>query len=234
VTERRLTLESGHGLERTIFFSDAVIAIAMTLLALDLKVPTVREGKSVYEDFTEKLSHEYLAFLISFAVIGMFWYRHHRLFQHIARLTTRMIILNLVALFAVVLMPFATRLTTDMGDGPAASWGTVFYAGLMCAWAAVYLLMAWEAQRSGLWADTLPPAAIGNMVAGWTSAVIPFVLSMPVAFADPGLAKLIWILVAPSSYLTGSIRKWNKRRAEVHAAAKLQHMEDTDSERAAV
>lgn len=131
MTESRPTLESGHGLERTIFFSDAVIAIAMTLLALELKVPAAAEGKTVFEDFSEKMGHEYLAFLISFAVIAMFWYRHHRLFQHVARLTVRMIILNLTALFAVVLMPFATKLTTDLGDGLAASWGTVFYAGLM-------------------------------------------------------------------------------------------------------
>src|SRR5262249_30425128 len=76
VTERRTAPEAGHGLERTIFFSDAVIAIAMTLLALELQVPAAHDGVSLAEDFADKMGHQYTAFLISFAVIAMLWFNH--------------------------------------------------------------------------------------------------------------------------------------------------------------
>jgi uncharacterized membrane protein len=230
VTEHRPAPDSGHGLERVLFFSDAVIAIALTLLALDLKVPAAGAGKSVYEDFLDKLGHEYLAFLISFGVIAMFWYRHHRLFQYIARLTTRVVVLNLLALLVVVLMPFATRLTTDLGEGLPAAWGTVAYAGLMCVWAAVFLLMAREAQREGLWVPTLAPPSVRSMTASWLAALIPFVLSMPAAFIAPGPAKLLWILAAPLTRIAGQLNKRRLRRAE----AGLQHKHDNESESATV
>jgi uncharacterized membrane protein len=211
VTEHRpVAPESGHGLERTIFFSDAVIAIAMTLLALELHVPAAHDGKTVAEDFGDKMGHEYAAFLISFAVIAMFWFNHHRFFQNIARLTHRMILLNLASLFAVVLMPFATKMTTELGDG---SWGTAFYASVMCLWGALYLLMVWEAQSKELWAEHIPPTALGNMVAGTLAGFAPFFLSIPVAFVDAGIAKYMWILVAPVSIITGQLRERAHRRA---------------------
>ena len=229
VTEHRASAESGHGLERVIFFSDAVIAIALTLLALDLKVPAATGDTSVYEDFLDKLGHEYLAFLISFGVIAMFWYRHHRLFQYIARLTTRIVVLNLAVLLVVVLMPFATRLTTDMGNGIPSAWGTVTYASLMCIWAVLFLSMAREAQREDLWVSDLTPPSVSGMTAVWVAACIPFVLSMPLAFLAPGPAKLIWLLVAPLTRATGQLNKRRARRAQA-----AQHKENTESESATV
>jgi TMEM175 potassium channel family protein len=216
VTERRnITPESGHGLERTIFFSDAVIAIALTLLALELHVPAAHDGKSLAEDFGDKMGHEYAAFLISFAVISMFWFNHHRFFQNIARLTHLMIVLNLGSLFAVVLMPFATKMTTEMGDGPQ---GTAFYAGVMCLWGMLYLLMVWEAQRNHLWSEHIPPTALGNMVTGTLAGFAPFLLSIPVAFVDAGIAKYMWILVAPISVITARVRQRIQRRHDAERA----------------
>lgn len=232
MTERRTSPDAGHGLERTIFFSDAVIAIAMTLLALELRVPAAHDGVSIAADFAEKMGHEYTAFLISFAVIGMFWYNHHRFFQNIARLTGLMILLNLGSLFAVVLMPFATKMTTDLEGEVAQAWGTAFYAAVMCLWGTLYLLMVWVAQRNHLWSHTMAPTAVGNMIAGSASGFLPFLLSIPVAFADPGMAKYMWLLVAPFSIVAGQIRARVRRRAEdPEAGARPQ---DTESESATV
>src|SRR5262249_10189800 len=77
--------------ERLIFSSDAVIAIAMTLLALELPVPKGRTDAEVWRSFAEKLHGEYLTFIISFAVIGAFWVAHHQLFRkiHLVDLTLR-------------------------------------------------------------------------------------------------------------------------------------------------
>jgi uncharacterized membrane protein len=238
VTERRTAPGAGHGLERTIFFSDAVIAIAMTLLALELQVPAAHDGVSLAEDFADKMGHQYAAFLISFAVIAMLWFNHHRFFQNIARLTHRMMLLNLGSLFAVVLMPFATKMTTDLEGEAAQSWGTAFYAAVMCLWGALYALMVWEAQRAKLWSHTMPRTAIGNMIAGWAPGFTPFLLSIPVAFADPGLAKFMWILVAPFSVVAGRIRRRVQRRDEARFADAQQAAEtarqDIESESATI
>lgn len=81
-------LESGLNRERTVYFSDAVIAIAMTLLAIELPLPQGVTPVAVWHSFVSNLGEEYLAFLISFAVIGAFWYQHHRYFERVARVDT--------------------------------------------------------------------------------------------------------------------------------------------------
>jgi uncharacterized membrane protein len=100
-------------LERLILFSDAVFAIAITLLVIELKVPEL--DKENYNDAA--LSHElkhliprFIGFVISFAIIGIYWSIHHRLFGFVHKYSTRLIFLNMLFLFSIVLMPFSTGL----------------------------------------------------------------------------------------------------------------------------
>ena len=103
------------GLERLILFSDAVIAIAITLLALELPVPsgaTAGELRdSVGDDFGD-----YLAFVISFVVIATAWFQHQAVMQAASRSDSRLRLLNTAWLFTIVLVPFATKLLTNEGD----------------------------------------------------------------------------------------------------------------------
>jgi uncharacterized membrane protein len=90
---------------RVEFFSDAVFAIAITLLVLDIKVPT-RE-----QHLAAALLHQwpsYLAFLVSFANIGIMWINHHRMFTHIKRCNDVLLLLNLLLLLGVSIVPFPT------------------------------------------------------------------------------------------------------------------------------
>lgn len=97
------------GLERIQFFSDAVMAIAITLLVIDLRVPeaasVVGLGKALLE-----LWPNILGYLLSFFVIGNYWLSHHRLFHPIRRYDNRLRWLSLAFLFFVALLPFSTRL----------------------------------------------------------------------------------------------------------------------------
>ncbi|NUR72000.1 MAG: DUF1211 domain-containing protein [Hamadaea sp.] len=207
MTERpKIAPESGHGLERVIFFSDAVIAIALTLLAIELPVPSG-------EDWVHQLGEEssdYVAFLISFAVIATLWFNHHRMFQQIARLTYGMIWLNIVGLFAIVLMPFATKVLTGLGDYPA---GPIFYACVMVLWAVVWILMARTATSQRLWNDDAPTTAPGNMVFGASALLIAFGLSIPIAFLNPDWATYFWISAWPISTVGMRIRRSRLERA---------------------
>jgi uncharacterized membrane protein len=102
-------------LERMILFSDAVFAIATTLLVIEIKIPD-KEFLKEHGDLSDKtLLHElsqlvpkFTGFLISFLLIGLYWSIHHRLFGFVTNYDRRLLFLNLVFLFFVALMPFST------------------------------------------------------------------------------------------------------------------------------
>jgi uncharacterized membrane protein len=89
-------------------FSDGVFAIAITLLILDLKVPSPAAG-SLGRALVRQWP-TYLAFLISFAFIGIMWVNHHRLFNHIRRSDNTLLFTNLLLLLGVSIVPFPTSL----------------------------------------------------------------------------------------------------------------------------
>jgi uncharacterized membrane protein len=104
---------NGGGIDtgRTISFSDAVIAIAITLLALDLKVPQVPESSAAAElpSALLELWPNLFSFVLSFWIIGVYWLAHHRLFQQVNAYDRRMLLINLLFLMWIVLMPFRRR-----------------------------------------------------------------------------------------------------------------------------
>jgi uncharacterized membrane protein len=89
-------------------FSDGVFAIAITLLILDVHVPTAAQGP--LGSALRRQWPTYVAYLISFAFIGIMWVNHHRLFNHIRRSTNGLTFLNLLLLLGVSVVPFPTAL----------------------------------------------------------------------------------------------------------------------------
>ena len=89
-------------------FSDGVFAIAITLLILDVHVPSVSQGNLGAALIRQWPT--YLAYLISFAFIGIMWVNHHRLFNHIRRSDNGLMFLNLLLLLGVSVVPFPTAL----------------------------------------------------------------------------------------------------------------------------
>ena len=103
-------LKKEFQLERMIFFSDAVFAIAITLLVIEIKIPDSHENISD-KALLQSLGHllpKFLGFLISFMLIGLYWTVHHRMFGFVTNYTRRLLWLNLFFLFFIVLMPFST------------------------------------------------------------------------------------------------------------------------------
>ena len=100
-------------LERMILFSDAVFAIAITLLVIEIKIPGKEElGGSVSDQsILNALGHlipKFIGFLVSFMLIGLYWTVHHRMFGFVTSYSRKLLVLNLVFLFFVALMPFST------------------------------------------------------------------------------------------------------------------------------
>lgn len=97
-------------LERLILFSDAVFAIAITLLVIEIKIPELHENVSD-KALLQSLAHlipEFIGFIVSFMMIGLYWTVHHRMFGFVTSYSPKLLILNLVFLFFVALMPFST------------------------------------------------------------------------------------------------------------------------------
>lgn len=98
-------------LERLILFSDAVFAIAITLLVIEIKIPEIPHDQVTDGSLLQALAHlipKFIGFLISFLLIGQYWIVHHRLFGYVISFTGRLIWLNILFLLAVALMPFST------------------------------------------------------------------------------------------------------------------------------
>jgi uncharacterized membrane protein len=106
-------------LDRMVFFCDAVVAIAITLLALDLK-PSAGEHEHLSFAAIRGNGHQFLAFLLSFLYISIFWTIHHKFFSQVKEIDRKLLWYNLGWLLFIVLLPFSTTLiSAHFFDAPA-------------------------------------------------------------------------------------------------------------------
>jgi len=120
-------------LERVILFSDAVFAIIITIMVLDIKLPeTLRHAtsKQVRDAFTELLP-KFFAYMVSFFLVGNFWVRHLRIFSFLKDYDTRLIVLNLVFLFFISLFPFAVSFISGGPHVMEQTWGIFTYVSII-------------------------------------------------------------------------------------------------------
>lgn len=106
--------------ERLVLFSDAVFAIAITLLIIDIKVPELHETEVSEHSFIHvllSLLPKFLGFVLSFFVIGLYWSVHHKMFGFVINYNGKLVWLNLVFLFSIVLMPFSTQVYSEYSNG---------------------------------------------------------------------------------------------------------------------
>lgn len=196
------------GSERVVFFTDAVSAIALTLLALDLPVPGTGPGAPLTNgalwQFLSDSRSAYLPFVISFVVIGAHWRAHHRLFRAAARLDRRVISVNMFWLLMIVLTPYAARLLSYSPPG-ARNFGVRFslYAVIQVLTLLALLVMSVLLRRGGL----LRPGAAAPLSRFDQRAVlltaVMFAVSIPVSFASQW-AYLCWVAC-------GVIIRWVRR-----------------------
>jgi len=184
--------------ERLIFFSDAVVAIAITLLAFALPIPRgLPAGAKNAVVWAAIWAHraDYLAFLISFVVIGGHWRSHHRVFRYVTRLDSRIITLNMAWLLMIIVIPFATRLLSGSGG-----FGVRFslYAAIQVFTVLIFLLMSRHIRAGDLLRPGAPsPSASGDDAALLMIAAL-FAVSIPVAFVTPW-AFALWVASAPAA-----------------------------------
>jgi uncharacterized membrane protein len=200
--------------ERLIFFADAVIAIAITLLALELPLPEGTTTNRQVLDYFGANRDQFIAFAISFWVIGAYWMGHHRTFRWVNALGGRLARITMLWLMLQVLMPYATRLLTGEGAFQARF---IPYAVIQVLASLLFILMLGDLRKYKLTRDDAPPTLLSDGV--WRSSMLAlgFGLSIPLSFVGQAWAYGCWI-VTP---LAGGFayRFWRRRQAAATQSA---------------
>ncbi len=202
------------GLERIVFFSDAVMAIAITLLAIDIRVPEVSPNVAAQQlpGLLSALKPHIMTFFISFIVVGVYWISHHRYFGYIRRYDTRLILLNFVFLFFIVCMPFLASLLGQYVFLPLA---LITYTVAIAALGLSMALIWWYASHGHRLVDPdLSAELIGSINIRLFAAPIMFLIAVPFAFVSSTAVITVWWL-SPIAVLL-ALRVWSRRREGRH------------------
>lgn len=184
----REPIQSVRAIDRIAFFSDAVFAIAMTLLVLQLRLPLTTTEATLAHDLAE-LGNQYVSFVVSFLVILMFWRSHHKRFDALRAYDDRLIALNTILLMSIVFLPFPTEVLGRFGGRTA----TIFYAAGMLVAGAVSLLNTWYVFHAGLVSERVTPSERAASMWNGVAVIALFGLSIPVAIFSVGTARVMWV-----------------------------------------
>ena len=181
--------------ERVITFSDAVIAIAITLLALALPVPGGNLTNGQFLHAMRQDWPDYFAFLISFVVIGNQWAAHRRVFRYVGRMAGWVGRLNMLWLLMMVLTPFAARMLAGSG---ALGVRFAVYTLIQIIAQACLMQISRELQRGRMLRPDAPESARRPDNVPYLAVILTFLVSIPVAFGT-SWAFALWAAVPLTS-----------------------------------
>jgi uncharacterized membrane protein len=201
--------EDAPAVDRLLALTDGVVAIALTLLVLELKVPPLTDPNSASE-LARQLSHDtdkLLSYLISFYVIANFWLIHHRVFRQLTGQRESLAWWNFLFLFTISIMPFASDLLGEYAENPLAV--SIFAVNLLLASLATQATLE-IGRRKGL---TTPQTDKRAVRAGFLRALLTFAVilaSIGLAWVNTDAAKYCWLLIALVPYV---VDRWLLRPA---------------------
>lgn len=204
--------------DRMILFTDAVFAIAITLMVLSFTVPDI-PSFGTDEDFLQGMLLEmpkFFGFIISFFLVGLYWYLHHKTFGFVVNYTPQLIWLNLVFLFFVVLMPYSTSVYSEYSLSDRihlqAPYG-IYVANVCCLGIMDFTLRRYVFNvKNGV--ATIIPSKEDKMIGEKRALVIPiiFLISWIVSFATPIIGRFLLFMIPVVNKFVGK-RKMNKSKA---------------------
>lgn len=204
--------KTDHPLERLVFFSDAVFAIAITLLVIELHPPHLPRG-SADDQHLQELAHlipAFFGYAISFAVVGNFWMGHHRALSLAAHYHPRILGWNMALLSVIAFMPFATAyLSANFTQRVP----TVFYCVVMFVAAVLNLRVNWIATSPPVVAEEADPQAVLYVRVRGLSVLMGALTAIVVAMALPKYGQLGLISIPVwRPLLLARARRWSARR----------------------
>lgn len=175
-------------------FSDGVLAIAITLLVLEIKVPHLAVPGDAREALAALLAlgPKFLSYLLSFLFIAVFWVNHHRFFRLIRHVDAGLLWLNMVLLLALSFIPFPTGM---IGEYPRNAVALALFAIVLMLAGIAFNLMWRHAESRRLYHDGVAPASIARAKARGLVGPVLYALAAALAFVLPPAAWAIFIIV---------------------------------------
>ena len=174
------------GKDRLTAFSDGVIAIIITIMVLELKVPHGAEWTALIG-----VAPHFLSYVLSFVYLAIYWNNHHHLLHTVARVDGLILWANCHLLFWLSLIPAATAW---MGENFLASIPTAVYGGILLMPAIAYFLLQKAIMRKQ-GAHSVLASALGSDIKGKISPIL-YIAGITLAFVSPWFSIAIYVLVA--------------------------------------
>ncbi len=196
-------------LDRLVFFSDAIVAIAITLLAFNLKLDNETNAHITYADIIN-CWHKFLAFFLSFFNIALFWKIHHRFFSYIKSINNKLLWFNIGWLLFIVMLPFSTSLiSSHFHDKPA----MVFYCQNIF-FITIFQNIIWDyvAMQPDFLKEKIDAKTVHNNVVACNIAMINGLLATLTALFSPPIAFIILFLRFPMILLSHKVFKYEKSK----------------------
>jgi len=190
----------GEGLEfdRVSFFTDAVFAIALTLLVLEIGVPELARGRhgevsALLDGLGDKIP-KIVSFVIAFVLIGRYWLANHQFAAQLRAVDSRCMGLVILYLGCVAFLPFPTALVGEYEENPIA---VVAFAIALGAVSGMETVLFAYARHHALLRRELPDDVYRWGLLASAVPVIVFTVTVPLAFVDTTLTLVSWIVLSP-------------------------------------
>jgi uncharacterized membrane protein len=219
--EFRGTLENQRDTGRLEAFSDGVFAVAITLLVLNIQVLPMVKG-SILSGLLNSWP-DFLGYVTSFLVAGLFWANHHYMFKYIKRTDHFLLLLNILLLMCVVLIPFATELLTVSVRSGSVDSHTVamLYCGTLLLTSIMYnLLWRYASSHYRLVDEQIPPEVLRRMSRRYLISLPLYVFTVIIAAFSVGACLVLNIIIALVYALPATLLRWYRPQRRGEASSK--------------
>jgi uncharacterized membrane protein len=211
--------DDGSAFDRVAYFTDAVFAIAMTLLIVSVDAPELtpaetRDRSSTIEAMLgnlDELFPQLFSFFLAFLLLARYWLAHHAFFAVLGKVDRRFIALNLTYLAFVAFLPFPTELVGKYEHDPIS---VTTFALTLAAISGMETVLFRHAHRSHLLLHQMSERTYRYGMIQSSTPVVLFLLSIPLAFWSTTAALLSWLLAMPIGFLVDRRQRAEERREE--------------------
>ena len=193
--------------ERVEALADGIFAVAMTLLVIELKLPERSTVLSQWDLIVSvaKLRPQFIAWTISFFVLAIFWFTHHRQFQYVRIVDVKLLWLNILYLSFVSLMPFSSALA---GEYSRMLFSQIIYSGNITMLAIGGMLTnRYVFRHPALWGVPVTPGFYRASFVRSAGLIVVAVVAVGIAMAIPGAGNVAFMLMIPISIFSRRVER---------------------------
>jgi uncharacterized membrane protein len=185
--------------EHVISFGDAIFAFAITLMTLSIDIPELPTNLTESQLLSRlyDLYPQVESYIISFAVISIFWISYHQVFNYITRSHISMVYLNLLFLLLITFLSITTSLVIEYGSYQIPY---VIYCVVVIMASSLLAIIWWHATKDYRFVGKdIHPLFIRGLMLNLLLVPFVFAISIPVSFFDLDIAQYLWLIIVPLS-----------------------------------